>query len=216
MHGTRPGGHSNPVPIDERCWRTPPLPCGTTGREGIVAGSFNTTRRVRSLALAACAAALVTGAVAAPVAARVPAPRIKVLSNRADLVSGGDAFVRVTLPRGVKASRLRLKAGRRNVTRALHKTGRRRLEGVVRRLRVGRVSLVARVRRGGASRLFVTNHPIGGPVFAGPQEAVMQMIAMCHRGPAPARVDHVVVSDALPDMLKLRPSGETFAQLGTL
>jgi acylphosphatase len=53
-------------------------------------------------------------------------------------------------------------------------------------------------------------------VFAGPQEAVMQMIAMCHRGPAPARVDHVVVSDALPDMLKLRPSGETFAQLGTL
>ncbi len=134
-----------------------------------MAGSFNTTRRVRSLALAACAAALVTGAVAAPVAARVPAPRIKVLSNRADLVSGGDAFVRVTLPRGVKASRLRLKAGRRNVTRALHKTGRRRLEGVVRRLRVGRVSLVARVRRGGASRLFVTNHPIGGPVFAGPQ-----------------------------------------------
>lgn len=53
-------------------------------------------------------------------------------------------------------------------------------------------------------------------VFAGPQVAVMQMIEMCHRGPPPARVDHVVVSDAMPDMLKLRPSGETFAQLGTL
>ena len=46
------------------------------------------------LALAACA-----GALLAPVAAeaRMPAPRIKVLSNRADLVSGGDVLVRVTL-----------------------------------------------------------------------------------------------------------------------
>ena len=68
-----------------------------------MAGSLNTARRVRALALAACAVALVTGAAAAPAAARVPAPRIKVLSNRADLVSGGDALVRVTLPRGVKA-----------------------------------------------------------------------------------------------------------------
>jgi hypothetical protein len=124
---------------------------------------------LRALAVTACAAALLA-AVAAPLAdARVPAPRIKVLSNRADLVSGGDAFVRVTLPRGVKASRLRLKAGRRDVTRVLHRTGRRRLEGVVRRLRVGRIALIARVRRGGAARLFVTNHRIGGPVFAGPQ-----------------------------------------------
>jgi hypothetical protein len=112
---------------------------------------------------------VVTAVAAAPADARVPAPRIKVLSNRADLVSGGDAFVRVTLPRGVKASRVRLRAGRRNVTRVLHRTGRRRLEGVVRRLRVGRVPLVARIRRGGAARLFVTNHRIGGPVFSGPQ-----------------------------------------------
>ena len=58
-------------------------------------------------------------------------PRIQVLSNRADLVSGGDAFVRVTLPRGVKASRLRLKARAAQRDGALHKTGRRRLEGVV-------------------------------------------------------------------------------------
>ncbi|MCX7321595.1 MAG: acylphosphatase [Hyphomicrobiales bacterium] len=53
-------------------------------------------------------------------------------------------------------------------------------------------------------------------IFSGPQDAVMQMIEMCHRGPPPARVDHVVVSDALPDMLKLRTRGETFSQLGTL
>jgi hypothetical protein len=138
---------------------------------------LNRARRLRALAVAACAAVAVAACAAAGVAAAaapaagagVPAPRIKVLSNRADLVSGGDAFVRVTLPRGVRASRLRLSAGRRNVTRVLHRTGRRRLEGVVRRLPVGRVPLVARIRRAGAARLFVINHPIGGPVFAGPQ-----------------------------------------------
>jgi acylphosphatase len=53
-------------------------------------------------------------------------------------------------------------------------------------------------------------------VFAGPRDAVMQMIEMCHRGPTPAHVDSVVVSDAMPDMLKLRSGGETFSQLGTL
>jgi hypothetical protein len=139
-------------------------------------------RSRRALALAACAGALVA---ASPAHARTPAPRIEVLSNRADLVSGGDAYVRVTLPRRVDPSRLRLTAGGRNVTRVLRRIGPRRMEGVVRGMRVGRVALVARirgarrggrgiaftgrVRRGSAARLFVTNHPIGGPVFAGPQ-----------------------------------------------
>jgi hypothetical protein len=109
------------------------------------------------------------GLIAPAAADAMPAPRIKVLSNRADLVSGGDALVRVTLPRGVRASRLRLTAGRRNVTRALRRTGRRRLDGRVRGLRVGRVALTARIRDGSAARLLVTNHPIGGPVLAGPQ-----------------------------------------------
>ena len=49
---------------------------------------------------------------AAVPAAAAPVPRIEVLSNRADLVSGGDALVRVTVPRGVKPSRLRFTAGR--------------------------------------------------------------------------------------------------------
>jgi Tannase-like family of unknown function (DUF6351) len=111
----------------------------------------------------------VCGLIAPAAADAMPAPRIKVLSNRADLVSGGDALVRVTLPRGIRASRLRLTAGRRNVTRALRRTGPRRLDGRVRGLRVGRVALTARIRDGSAARLLVTNHPIGGPVLAGPQ-----------------------------------------------
>jgi hypothetical protein len=118
------------------------------------------------LVLAAVAVALLG---TAPADARVAAPRIQVLSTRADLVSAGDAHVRVTLPRGVNASRLHLAAGGRDVTGALRQTSRRRLEGVVDGLPVGRVQLTARIRRGSVARLLVTNHPIGGPIFAGPQ-----------------------------------------------
>jgi Tannase-like family of unknown function (DUF6351) len=113
----------------------------------------------------ACVALLVPAAAEAA----MPAPRMNVLSNRADLVSGGDALVRVVLPRGVRPKRLKLTAGHRNVTRVLRRTGRRRLDGNVRGLHVGRNALVARIKRGSAARLVVTNHRIGGPVFAGPQ-----------------------------------------------
>src|SRR5689334_8987922 len=120
-----------------------------------------------------CALMLSAGAVvmlaAAPADARMAAPRIQVLSTRANLVSAGDAYVRVTLPRGVKASRLSLRAGKRSVTGVLKRMGSRRLEGVVGGLPLGRVPLTARIRRGSAARLYVTNHPIGGPIFAGPQ-----------------------------------------------
>src|SRR4051812_7809658 len=146
----------------------------------------------------AIAPALVIGVCAvlsaAPADARTSVPTIAVLSNRADLVSDGDALVRVTAPRGVRASRLRLTAGGRDVTRVLVHTGTRQLTGLVTGLPVGRVALVARIRgplasarrraRGRrqrpvvftgrarariAARLYVTNHPVGGPVLAGPQ-----------------------------------------------
>src|SRR4051794_9437109 len=82
---------------------------------------------------------------AATAHARTPSPRIQVLSNRADLVSGGDALVRVTVPRGAHAARLRLTAGGRDVTSVLQPSGKRTLDGVVDGLRVGRTPLVARI-----------------------------------------------------------------------
>ncbi len=77
--------------------------------------------------------------------------------------------MRVAVPGGAKAKRPRLEAGRRNVSRALKRVGKRRFEGVVKRLREGRTKLTARARDGATARLVVTNHPIGGPIFAGPQ-----------------------------------------------
>ena len=98
-----------------------------------------------------------------------PAPRIKTLSNRADLISGGDVLVRVALPRGVDPSRVRVTAGGRNVTGDFKRTRSRRIDGVVHNLGPGRTRLIARVKHGGVARLVLTNHPIGGPIFAGPQ-----------------------------------------------
>jgi hypothetical protein len=121
----------------------------------------------RALGLGVCLA--VAAFAAAPGGAAAKAPRITVLSNRPDLVSGGDALVRVKLPARAKASRLHLTAGGSDVTAALTRIGKRRLEGVVEGLREGRNALVARIAGGAAARLIVTNHPIGGPVFAGPQ-----------------------------------------------
>ena len=96
-------------------------------------------------------------------------PKIKVLSNRADLVSGGDALVQVKVPKGTQRSELHLTAGDRNVTRALKSVGPRRYRGLIKRMPEGRVPLVARIRGGNAAKLKLTNHPIGGPIFAGPQ-----------------------------------------------
>src|SRR4051794_1331733 len=45
-------------------------------------------------------------------------PTIQVLSGRSNLVSGGEALVAVTVPRGSKPSALKLTLGRRNVTSA--------------------------------------------------------------------------------------------------
>src|SRR4051794_34354067 len=119
---------------------------------------------------ALCVAALAAGAADA----RTPAPTITVLSNRADLVSGGDALVRVTLPAGVAASRPPLTAGGRDVTNVLGSTGPRPLDGVVTGMPEGRVAFVASFRGTAATRGQATRHrrsarraPRRRPAFTG-------------------------------------------------
>jgi acylphosphatase len=52
-------------------------------------------------------------------------------------------------------------------------------------------------------------------VFAGPEQTVAEMIALCRRGPASARVDAVDETAAEPDALKLRRREERFSELPT-
>jgi hypothetical protein len=91
------------------------------------------------------------------------------LSNRADLISGGDALVQVGLPAGTSKSALRLSLGSVDVTKRFDLRPNGRFEGVLTGLRVGANRLVARLPGGRGASLTITNHPIGGPVFAGPQ-----------------------------------------------
>lgn len=106
-----------------------------------------------------------TGAQAA--AAAPVALDLRVLSGRADLVSGGDALVEVTLP--ARAGRPRVDAGGRDVSRAFTRMPDGTLRGLVTGLPLGRSTLRAVLPDGRGARLTVTNHPSGGPLLAGRQ-----------------------------------------------
>jgi Tannase-like family of unknown function (DUF6351) len=117
--------------------------------------------------VALCATVVVAIAgVAAPSAFAGSGPRIEVLSNRADLLSGGDALVRIA---GVTSTKgLRVTVAGRKRTKLFAKGADGSVQGLVTGLPLGKSDIVASQGRR-AARLVVTNHPIGGPVFSGPQ-----------------------------------------------
>src|SRR4051794_18249199 len=110
-------------------------------------------------ALLAVVALTALGSAAADARSRPGAIKIRTLSNRADLISGGNALVRITLPRHARVKRLKVTLNGRRVTAAFsHRTG-RTFEGVVEQLRLGRNRLVATAPRARGARLTITNHP---------------------------------------------------------
>jgi hypothetical protein len=124
--------------------------------------------RARLPLLAAAAALLATGVPVVSASGAAPVG-IEVLSNRADLVSGGNALVEVRLPHGADAAGLRVTAGDRDVTDAFAVRADGRVLGRVEGLPVGTTTLTAAAPGAVAAALDVTNHPIGGPVFTGRQ-----------------------------------------------
>ncbi|MHB8509806.1 MAG: DUF6351 family protein [Candidatus Dormibacteria bacterium] len=153
------------------------------------------TKRLISTCAAVCFAAIVQASTGFNIVAAAPAPLrpggdvvIKVLSNRADLISGGDALAEVILPAGVDPGVARIDDDGRDVTAAFA-PGRlaglltripaqnllaidpnaNALIGIVKGLKVGENILSATLPDGYGARITITNHPIGGPVFAGPQ-----------------------------------------------
>jgi hypothetical protein len=96
-------------------------------------------------------------------------PQLLVLSNRADLVSGGDALVQVVLPARIDPSTVQVSLNGTDVTSAFAVRPNGDYEGVVTGFADGANDLMATMKKGPTVHLIVTNHPSGGPVFAGPQ-----------------------------------------------
>ena len=96
---------------------------------------------------------------------------IVVLSNRADLISGGDALVEIILPDKAKAnpSDVKVDVDGHDVTSAFAVRADGRFYGLVTGLPNGASVLRAKVPNGPGARITLTNHPIGGPVVSGPQ-----------------------------------------------
>lgn len=92
---------------------------------------------------------------------------IEVDSNRADLISGGDALVTIRLPDG--AAGLSVDAGGTDVTSAFAARPNGKIQGLVTALGVGDTVLTATVDGGSGASVTITNQGIGGPIFSGPQ-----------------------------------------------
>jgi hypothetical protein len=143
------------------------------------------TFRGSATALAALVVAVATGTVvpaSAATGSATPSERhnpnrfeISVLSGRADQVSGGDALVQVAVPVRVAPDDVVISLGDADVTAAFHPgDDDRTLVGLVEGLEDGDNTLTVNDEgdKGHVppASLTLTNHPIGGPIFSGPQQ----------------------------------------------
>src|SRR3954467_701951 len=106
----------------------------------------------------AAGVAILAALVLATSAQAAQAPAIKVLSNRADLISAGDALVAIHFPAGTKLSGVDVRLGKRDVTSAFARRANGKFEGLLHGLRVGRNVLTARAAGGAGARIVITNH----------------------------------------------------------
>ena len=118
--------------------------------------------------LALCAAALVAGCAGGDGPA-LPVLEIKTLSNRADLVSDGDALVQVLLPAGATAEGLKVEVNGVDISAAFATRSDGRITGLVSGMKVGENLVSASTNSAAAAVLTVTNHDRGGPVYSGAQ-----------------------------------------------
>jgi hypothetical protein len=97
--------------------------------------------------------------------------QIRTMSNRADLVSDGDALVEVTAPAALVKDGMKIQVNGTDVSSAFTEQGDGRLVGLVSGLAVGENVIQASPAKGFArgARLVVTNAPRSGPVYSGPQ-----------------------------------------------
>jgi cysteine-rich repeat protein len=123
---------------------------------------------------AACAALAVALSLLTLCTARASADELalRVLSNRADLVSNGDALIEVLVPPDVAAADVRVTLNDVDVTSSFGVDAGGRLLGLVDGMVIGDNVVethVAPPTTKQAAAIVVSNHPIGGPIFSGAQ-----------------------------------------------
>lgn len=190
-------------------------------------------RTVRHLVAFGLAAALLAALLPGSASADTGTLRLEVVSSpRVDMVSDGDALVRVALPDGAEPGQVVVRLDARDVTAAFTAdAGGRSLTGLVEGLRNGANTLVATVRSGGArpAVLTLTGHPRTGPMLAGPHEkpfvcgaAAFTTLAGDKLGPAtdancsaPTRVDYLYRSTVDRSLRRLASPTDRPADLAT-
>jgi cysteine-rich repeat protein len=108
----------------------------------------------------------------APATAYADELAINVLSNRADLISGGDALIEVVVPPDVAIPDVHVLLNGSDVTSAFGLDAGGRFVGLVDGMVVGDNDLEAYVTPPTlkqSAAIIVTNYPIGGPIFSGAQ-----------------------------------------------
>jgi hypothetical protein len=94
---------------------------------------------------------------------------IKVLSNRADMVSGGDAFVEIAAPAGADKQSLKVSLNGKDVSSSFAVRADGRITGVLTDLVNGSNTVTANANGAKGAKLTITNFPIGGPIISGAQ-----------------------------------------------
>jgi hypothetical protein len=122
---------------------------------------------MRSIRCVAVIAALAVPCIAAAQASA--SFSLHVLSDRADLISGGEALVSVSLPRKLNPASVKMTLGSSDVTSEFAQRPNGSYEGLLTGLQIGSNVLRAEAPGQTAVQATIVNHAIGGPVIAGPQ-----------------------------------------------
>jgi hypothetical protein len=129
--------------------------------------------RVRVLAGCAAGALAVVSLAVAPALSQTAGGAgkvdVKVLSSRAEFVSGGDALVEIKASGGAKASELKVRLNDAQLATPLKfDQPTNTLRGVVTGLKDGPNTLAVTGPNGLGAKQVLTNYPITGPILAGP------------------------------------------------
>ena len=128
---------------------------------------MNTHPPLRRLGALALSAVVLAGLAACGSDTALQPLEIRSLSNRADLISGGDVVLEITIPANATTGGLRVEVGGRDVSSAFTLGSDGRFRGLVTGLAEGNNTVLASTDTTLATVLTITNAPRHGPVISG-------------------------------------------------